>query len=242
MITVCFEGANGVGKTTQANLAVERFKKEFPRHNVRLLSDPGVCSGHPAHETLRPLARYGDWNSEMTRMMLYMAARCELIYEVNNAAAEDIIVLDRFAASYYAYGAETFWNSQVTALLAQGISSSSSLYTGIHNISNLLEICGAFTPDFTIVLSVPVDVAMARWQAVSGDNPDVFEQEGHERIEKLANFYRDILKNHKDFPYVGCQLFDSRSDGAMSAREFNDGIMNSLLPRMTQLLTSKVED
>jgi thymidylate kinase len=200
MAIVCFEGLNGVGKTTQARALLARLRDEYPDRGVHLLQDPGVHEQHSAHLQLRPLARFADWGNPMTRMMLYMAARCELITTVRHyVAVGDIVVLDRYSASFYAYGEDAFEQAAGTREYREKFGD----YSGRENITALLRICNSFVPDITIVLLADVELAIERWHQVSGDRPDVFEQEGRRRMEQLDACYRRMLAVRAEYPYLG---------------------------------------
>ena len=217
MKTICFEGINGVGKTTQSRLLAERLRKEFPECNVHLLQDPGVHDEHPANKYIRPLARFTEWESEMTRMMLYMAARCEVIATVKKLRERnDFVILDRFAASFYSYGEEAF---------------SEASFSGRDNVTALLRICDSFIPDYTVMLFMDLTLAMQRWQGVSGARPDYYEKQGLPRLERLENGYRAMLNAPGEFPYVGKQVIVPPAilDPELTAETIHEGIWKELM-------------
>ncbi len=197
---ISIDGINGSGKTTQAALIVNKFREEFPDRAVYALCDPGVARGNPAYDKIRPLARFSDWGNPMTRMMLYQAARCELIHTVRELQKDDpevIIILDRYAAAYYAYAIEAFSNAYVGGAAR-----------GRANITELLKICGAFIPDLTMLIFIDVKTAMERWKKISGNNPDVFEQGGKAELTRLNGWYTDITKHRGDYPFVGKRVLE----------------------------------
>lgn len=203
MKTLCFEGINGVGKTTQSRLLAARLRKKFPDCNVHLLQDPGVHDKHPANQHIRPLARFADWESEMTRMMLYMAARCELIAVVKKLRERnDFVILDRFAAGFYSYGEEAFREASSLEILREKHDD----FSWRDNVTTLLRICNSFVPDYTVMLFMAPQLAMQRWRGVSGAHPDYYEKQGLPRLERLESGYRAMLDEPDAFPYVGKQL------------------------------------
>jgi thymidylate kinase len=212
MSTICLEGINGVGKTTQAALLGDRLQSEFPNRAVHRFVDPGVRKGHPAYEQVRWLARFADWSNEMTRMLLYMAARCELIQAMREVHCDDLVVLDRYVAGYYAYAAQAFRDE----LVAGPSGHMRSSYVGIDadtkveafgNITTLLHLCGVDAPDVTVIIFMEPELAQRRWKEVSGLKPDVYEKGGIERLVQLQDVYKDmLLRNNGKYPYAGKQL------------------------------------
>lgn len=191
---ICLEGINGTGKTTQALRLVDSFgfKSSKLSTKAHCFQDPGVCPGSPAGD-LRILAKKATWCNPMTRMMLYMAARCELITKVNNLIKDDSdvdIVLDRYVCSYYAYGRSAFEVADTSE-------------NWIASIAAVLKACGAFTPDLTIVLTADVDTCFERCRTGSDGSLDVYEREGKAKFERLRNEYDGLLLSPSQYPYAG---------------------------------------
>lgn len=209
MITICVEGVNGAGKTTQSKLLADRLEKRFGREVARF-TDPGVAPGYPAYDEIRPLARHGKWKNPLTRMMLYMAARCEVIAETRMARVRDVpVVLDRYTASFYAYAAMDFFNALSAPDPVDGCSGHSMhVDAGVHAINDILIACNAFVPDITVIIFLPDELALARWKQVSGDKPDVFERLGIDGISHLASMYRDIWRRPDTYKFAGKKIID----------------------------------
>ena len=99
---ITFEGIYYSGKTTQANLLVERLKES--RRDVLFLREPG---GTPVSEKIRSILldkRNLDLHSR-AELLLFSAARTQLVREVILPALEKrtVVVCDRFYDSTTAY-------------------------------------------------------------------------------------------------------------------------------------------
>ncbi len=103
---ITFEGSEGSGKSTQINLLCEYLKSE--RHPVLFVREPG---GVKISEKIRDIlldVKNQEMNQEC-EMLLYMAARAQLVEEVVQPALKQgkIVICDRFLDStvvYQGYG------------------------------------------------------------------------------------------------------------------------------------------
>lgn len=97
---IVFEGGEGAGKTTQAELLYARLQQQG--YAVRLLSEPGTTQlGGYLRDYLkskRPLTREAE-------LLLFEAARAQLVSEIirPELAQGAVIICDRFTASTVAY-------------------------------------------------------------------------------------------------------------------------------------------
>lgn len=119
---ITLEGIDGCGKTTQARMLQARFEKETIPH--RLLREPG---GTPIGEQIRQLLLHKDYPLTIdTEIMLYLAARAELVTTVIRPALESgrVVICDRYFDSTVAYqgyggGGDRVWigalNEKITA-------------------------------------------------------------------------------------------------------------------------------
>ena len=110
MPLICIDGPNGAGKTTQAELLASRLVDEQNLDNPFVFFDPGVSDDHAA-DGIRDLARMGSWRHVLTRAMLFMAARCELVAEINKILAQKPkawVILDRYIPSFCVYQLDDF--------------------------------------------------------------------------------------------------------------------------------------
>lgn len=97
---VVFEGLDGVGKTTQIALVAERLRSLG--NSVMTTYEPG---GTPFGDELRAILRSYSGLHVRTQVLLYNAARAELVErEIRPALRRgDIVLCDRYAWSTYAY-------------------------------------------------------------------------------------------------------------------------------------------
>lgn len=101
-VLITFEGVDGSGKSTQAELLRDFLKKEgYP---VTFLREPG---GTPISEKLRKilLDHASTGISFRSELLLYLAARAEVVDKVILPAIADgtVVLADRFYDSTYAY-------------------------------------------------------------------------------------------------------------------------------------------
>jgi dTMP kinase len=103
-LLVTFEGGEGAGKSTQVNL--RRGRLEAAGRRVINLREPG---GTPLGEELRQLLLNSTNIATQTELLLFMAARSELVLKVIKPALDSGIdvICDRFidsTAAYQGYG------------------------------------------------------------------------------------------------------------------------------------------
>ncbi|MEO0082500.1 MAG: dTMP kinase [candidate division WOR-3 bacterium] len=162
-VLITFEGVEGSGKSTQAELLVKALRKrglpcEFSR-------EPG---GTEIGERIRnilldPANRAMDARTEL---FLYLASRNQHVREkiLPWLTAGRIVVLDRYAESSVAY---------------QG----AGRELGEKVVSRLNKLATAGTrPDLTIVVDVPVSVGRKRKAATELDRLEQEQVEFHERV------------------------------------------------------------
>jgi dTMP kinase len=163
---ITFEGVEGSGKTTQADLLHAYLREKG--YNVIKTREPG---GTGLGEALRDVLLRKDMRVfPLAELLVFMAIRAQHVEEViSPALAEGKIVLcDRFVDATYAY---------------QGYGRSIDL--GIIETFNRLVTKGV-RPNLTILLDCDVDVAFKR-KSAAGQHMDRFERESisfHETIRK----------------------------------------------------------
>jgi dTMP kinase len=99
-VFITLEGGEGVGKTTQQALLVERLRQEG--YACLCTREPG---GTALGKTLRELLLHGDPFSPLAELLLYAADRAEHVSKViaPALAAGQVVVCDRFTDSTLAY-------------------------------------------------------------------------------------------------------------------------------------------
>jgi len=175
---ITFEGLDFSGKSTQANLLVERLKKA--KHVVRFLREPG---GTKISERIREIL-LDKSHLEMTEaaeLLLFSASRTQLVAEVIVPALQrgEIVVCDRYYDSTTAY---------------QGYGRGFNLEA----VRHINKIATAGTdPDLTILVDIPVE-EIERRKAAAGMTFDRMESAGREFYERVRKGYLDIARNEPD--------------------------------------------
>jgi dTMP kinase len=137
------DGGDGTGKSTQVELLAQWLRQQG--HEVVTCRDPGST---PLGEAIRKilLDRHDLHIHRRSEMLLYMAARTQMVEEVIRPALEQgkTVLCDRYLLANVVY---------------QG-------YGGGLDVATLWEVgrvaTGGLMPELTIVLDVPAEVAAAR--------------------------------------------------------------------------------
>lgn len=172
---ITFEGVDGCGKTTQ--IEILQKKLENIGYDVVLTREPG---GTKISEEIRDIILniHNDGMSYVCEMMLYAAARAQLVKEVIQPAREEgkIVLCDRFVDSSYVYQG-----------IARGI--------GIDVVREINEIAltGVY-PDATVFFDISPEEAKRRRV---GDD-DRIEREKMEFHRKVYEGYLSIAKIFPD--------------------------------------------
>ncbi len=173
---ISFEGGDGAGKTTQAALLVDRL--QMAGMDAILVREPG---GTPLGERLRPLIKGEVPASPMAELLMFEAARAELVSEVIRPAldAGSIVVSDRFSDSTIAY---------------QGYGRGMDLSV-IESLNRTAT--GGLQPHVTLLLDIEPSTALARVGPENGGRVDPadqqrFEEQPLEFHERVAEGYRAL--------------------------------------------------
>lgn len=121
---ITMEGIDSCGKTTQADLLKKRLENESIPH--LLIREPG---GTPVGEKIRDLLLHkGDPLTNDAEILLYMAARAQLVAAVIRPALEKglVVICDRYFDSTVAYqgyggGGDRGWISALNEKVTDGL-------------------------------------------------------------------------------------------------------------------------
>jgi dTMP kinase len=166
-VFVTFEGVDGSGKSTQAELLQDWLKKEG--REVVATREPG---GTPLGERVRELILDGDAMAPWSEAALFTAARAELVEHVIGPALANgaDVICDRYLDSSLAYQG-----------VARGLGVERVLAFNVEAIRGIL-------PDVTFLLLVDVDEARKRSAAAR----DRIEREGVAFLSLVDNGYRQL--------------------------------------------------
>jgi dTMP kinase len=167
-VFVSFEGIDGSGKSTQAELLASALREEGRR--VVAVREPG---GTELGERIRALLLEGAAMSAWSEAALFAAARAELVEEVIAPALRDgaFVVCDRYVDSSLAYQG-----------IARGL--------GVERVLVLnLNATGGLLPDRTFLVLLDPEEAAPR----SGD-PDRIEREGIAFQRAVDAAYRELAE------------------------------------------------
>ena len=164
---VTFEGLDGSGKSTQADL-LRNHLEESGREVVATREPGGTRLGEEIRELLLGGAEISPW----AEAALFAAARAELVAEVIRPALERgaEVVCDRYLDSSLAYQG-----------IARGLGVDRVLALNMDAIRSLL-------PDVTFLLLIDPEEAALR----SGEASDRIEREGGEFLREVDKAYREL--------------------------------------------------
>jgi dTMP kinase len=167
-VFISFEGADGSGKSTQAERLRDTLVGEG--REVVLTREPG---GTELGERARELVLNGPQMGAWAEATLFAASRAEHVEEVIRPALERgaVVVCDRYVDSSLAYQG-----------IARGL--------GVEAVLQLnLTVTGGLLPDVTFLLLVDPEVAAARWT-----DADRLEREGDALQAKVDAAYRELAE------------------------------------------------
>lgn len=170
---ISFEGIDGVGKSTQADL-LETWLQGKGKTVVRTLEPGGTEVGVEIRKIL--LHHRGDL-APRAEAALFAADRAHHVASKIRPALSrgEIVITDRYFDSSVAY---------------QGAGRELS-QTEVRDLS--LWAVGGLLPDLTVLLDLPADVARNRRNG-SGTDPDRLESEKIEFFERARQAYLDLAK------------------------------------------------
>ena len=187
-VLITFEGGDGSGKSTQADLLRRRLSEDgFP---VLLVHEPG---GTPLGESIRRLVKSQSMSkreslSPISELYLFLAARAQLVSSVIKPALSRpgaVVICDRYMDSTVAY---------------QGYGR--RLSVGMVRSANEVAVDGV-VPDLTFFLDLPPAVAerraeaQARLEGEADTGAPRLEPEGMRRFEEeTAAFHRRVYDGY----------------------------------------------
>lgn len=170
---ITFEGAEGSGKSTQIKRAQTYLKEKG--HNVVIFREPGSTR---ISEAIREIILNKEFKemSSNTELLLYLAARAQLVHEKIWPAIKSgkTVICDRFEDSTWAY---------------QGYGRGFDLKT-IDKVSFELVRCD-MKPDLTILLDIDPEKGMKR-----GGRHDRMEKQSMQFHRKVREGFKDIARKN----------------------------------------------
>jgi dTMP kinase len=168
-VFITFEGIDGSGKTTQAELLAKWLEEQG--RTVVATREPG---GTPLGERVRELLLDGDAMAPWSEAALFVAARSELVERViaPALAAGSEVVSDRYLDSSLAYQG-----------VGRGLGVEEVLALNMDAIRGIL-------PDVTFLLLVDVEAARKRSAAAR----DRIEREGDTFLRVVDDAYRQLAE------------------------------------------------
>ena len=170
---VTFEGLDGSGKSTQAELLAEWLRAEG--RTVLTTREPG---GTPVGEAVRDLVLHGEELSPWTEAALFAAARAEHVELAIRPALErgEDVVCDRYLDSSVAYQG-----------IARGL--------GEERVLELnLTVTGGLLPDRTFLVLVDPEEARRR----GGEVRDRIERETAEFMRRADEAFRSLAASYPE--------------------------------------------
>ena len=162
---IVFEGGDGSGKSTQARSLLRRLR----RRGIKAMRthEPG---GTPLGQSLRHLLKSGEPMTPISELMLFEAARAQLIHQVIKPFLDQggVVIADRFTSSTVAYQ-------------GYGRGLDRELIERLNR-----EATGGLEPDLTVLLDLPVETALAR---KGGGQVDTFD-------DAPVDFHRKIRRGY----------------------------------------------
>ena len=182
---ISIEGIDGSGKTRQANLLAERLTKDG--HKVLKTFEPGGGAGGMLLRELltkNSSEKQFQWGPETEALLFTAARRNHLDTCILPAIGRgQIVITDRFADSTRIY--QGFGNTELR-----------------HKIDQLHDLMIGIEPDLTLIIDIPVKLAVTRVTNRSGGDARL-ERFG-EQLEQLRQNFIALSHHHQD----RCKMID----------------------------------
>lgn len=199
---IVFEGIDGCGKSTQAELLVKRLNEMgYPSILTRECTD-----GHIG-KLLREEYLSGKRGADESVINVLMAAdRLEHVHEIKAHLDNGInVICDRYVLSGLAY--DNY----------KAITEKNFRYTLMMN-RKALDIC---VPDITFYLDIPVDKSLKRIDIRSTGEKDVYEDE--EKLKAIKTAYTESFKFMEELSYYNMNIVTINAD------DYVDNINNHIM-------------
>ena len=184
---ITIEGTEGAGKSTNLS-SIEKVLNDFGISYIVTREPGGTAVGEELRSVL--LKNESINISGQTELLLMFASRMQHINDVIKPALKlnKWVICDRFTDASYAY---------------QGYGRQLNL-SFISSLENLVH--PDLQPDLTLILDVPVNIAMGR--VYNRGNLDRFEQEDVAFFNRVRAGYKEIARNNID----RCREIDASKD------------------------------
>ena len=184
---ITIEGTEGAGKSTNLS-SIEKVLNDFDISYIVTREPGGTAVGEDLRSVL--LKNESINISGQTELLLMFASRMQHINDVIKPALKlnKWVICDRFTDASYAY---------------QGYGRQLNL-SFISSLENLVH--PDLQPDLTLILDVPVNIAMGR--VYNRGNLDRFEQEDVAFFNRVRAGYKEIARNNMD----RCREIDASKD------------------------------
>ncbi len=172
-VFVSFEGGEGAGKSTQVAAVAERAR-DLGRPAV-ICREPG---GTALGERLRNALFAGDAPSTAAELLVFAAARAQLVHEVIEPALRDgaLVLCDRFADSTVAYQQ---YGRGVDPAVVEAVNSAAT---------------GGLRPHLTVLLDMTPEAALRR----GGGGANYMEREEITFHERVRSGYLELARVDPD--------------------------------------------
>ncbi len=208
---VVFDGAEGVGKSTQIRRVADRLSSGGTR--CLTVREPG---GTPVGDDIRGIVLHSAHDlAPATEALLFMASRAQHVDRViRPALAEGAVVLcDRFFLATYAY-----------QIVGRGLPEDEV------RAANRLA-TGGLVPDLTLVLDMPVDEGLDRAMSRGGhDRLERSERDFHARVRGAFRRFA-TAKWQREHPEAGRIVL---IDAAGSEDEIERRVLDALAKHLPQ--------
>lgn len=202
------EGMEGAGKTTLRNGLSEYINKEFPDKSIVYVREPG---GTPLAEKLRDLAKYGidgEVTHPTTELLLFFAARIQLIENVVKPALARgaVVISDRNYISSVMY--QGYGNGQLA------------------KVNALIDLTLMDGPQPDLYFYLDIDLTTSANRVDSRGEKDAIEQRAREFFGRVLVGYRDWALDNPETVLT------------LDATQSIENIRNRAVTRLHPLLTA----